>query len=238
MIKNVIFDLDGTLLDTSEGIVESVKYAAAVLGYAELPQNELLEFVGPPVQKSFMNHYGCGLEEAQRAADVFRNYYKEKALLKAVPYDGIFELCDLLKKNGTQMAVATYKREDYALKLLRHYGFDKYCVSMHGADNNNVLKKEDIVKQCCLDIGASKSNSVLVGDTVNDAVGAENASIRFIAVTYGFGFKSKEDANRYPNIGIANTPLEVAEILFNERERSEDSSNNRCNRSDWQGFNK
>ena len=214
MIKNVIFDLDGTLLDTREGVIESAKYAAKQMGYPELPHETMLSFVGPPIQNSFMIHYGCDQETAQKAANIFRDYYKNTALLLAEPYEGIFDLCDLLKKNGVRMSVATYKREDYALTLLRHFNFHKYCDPMHGADNNNVLKKEDIIRMCQEEMGATKENSVLIGDTDNDAKGAVKADTPFIAVTYGFGFKTKEDVAGYPYMGVANTPIEIAKIIL------------------------
>lgn len=214
MIKNVIFDLDGTLLDTREGIIESVKHTASELGYKELPYWTLLKFVGPPIQQSLMTFYGCDLETAQKGANLFRDYYKTEALLKAKPYDGIYELCERLKSNGFKMSVATYKREDYALTLLKHFEFDKYCYPMHGADNNNVLKKEDIVRMCQEEMDARAEECVLIGDTNHDARGAVQAGTPFIAVTYGFGFKDAEDVGNYPYIGVARSPLEIADILL------------------------
>lgn len=216
MIRNVIFDLDGTLLDTSAGILESARYAAASLGFPELSYETLLTFVGPPTQQSFIRHYGCSAVTAQKAAEVFREYYKTTALLKAVPYEGIYSLCEELQENGIRMAVATYKREDYALKLLHHFGFDRYCSSMHGADNN-VLKKEDIVCLCREEMSAKREETVLVGDTEHDASGAQKAGISFLAVTYGFGYESAEDTLAFPSIGAADTPLEIADILLNRR---------------------
>lgn len=214
MIKHVIFDLDGTILDTTEGILESVKFTAKELGYPELSYKEILNFIGPPVQLSFRKYYDCSEEKAQAAANIFRNYYKDVSLLKAKPYEGIYELCEHLKENQIKMAVATYKREDYALVLLKHFHFDKYCCSMHGADNDNILKKEDIVRLCIKEMSASLNTSVLVGDTEHDAIGAAKAEIPFIAVTYGFGFKTEKDAENYPHVGIANKPSEIAEVIF------------------------
>ena len=213
MIRNVIFDLDGTLLDTSEGILLSVEHTVKVLGYGELSLEQKLSFIGPPVQVSLKRLYGLSDEEAQRGAGVFREYYKDKALLKARPYEGIYDLCGMLKERGIRMAVATYKREDYAVKLLKHYDFDRYCDPMHGADNNNVLKKEDIIKMCVDEMGAKKEECVLIGDTDNDAKGAMEAGIPFIAVTYGFGFKDKKDLDCFTYIGIADSPIEVTHWL-------------------------
>ena len=85
---------------------------------------------------------------------------------------------------------------------------------MHGADNDNILKKEDIVRLCIKEMSASLNTSVLVGDTEHDAIGAAKAEIPFIAVTYGFGFKTEKDAENYPHVGIANKPSEIAEVIF------------------------
>ncbi len=214
MIRNVIFDLDGTLLDTREGILESVRYAAGQLGYPELPKEELLQFVGPPIQQSFMQHYGCDEETAQKAAGVFRTYYKTTALLMARPYEGIYALCETLKAHGLRMAVATYKREDYALTLLRHFRFDQYCDPMHGADDLNQLKKADIIQLCMKEMNAIPDECVLVGDTLHDAQGARDAGLSFIAVTYGFGFRDKADTEGFPCYGIAKRPLDVAACII------------------------
>lgn len=208
-INNIIFDLDGTLLDTTEGVIESAIYAIKAMNYEELAYDTMLSFVGPPIQESFSKHYNCNSEEAQNVANIFRDYYKENALFKAKPYEGIFELLEQLKKAGKKIAVATYKREDYALTLLKHFGLDQYFESIHGADNKNTLKKADIIGTCICELNATKENSVLVGDTIHDAVGAEKAGISFIAVTYGFGFKVVLDVMEYKNIGIAETPLDI-----------------------------
>ena len=113
------------------------------------------------------------------------------------------------------MAVATYKREDYALELLKHFHFDQYCEPMHGADNLNVLKKEDIVNLCIHEMNASREECVLVGDTEHDALGAVKAGVAFLAVTYGFGFQPGE---KLPSdcsfIGVADTTTDIVKILM------------------------
>lgn len=212
-IANVIFDLDGTLLDTSKGILESIAYAADCLGYPELPEETLRKFIGPPIQQSFVSYYGADEETAQKAADVFRDYYKSTALYGAVPYEGIYALCKALQARGVRMAVATYKREDYAVKLLQHFQFDEYCNPMHGGDNNNTLKKEDIVRSCLREMHGTIQNTILVGDTYHDALGAEKLSLPFVAALYGFGFKTNEDVEKYPHFGVIRTPEELLTAL-------------------------
>lgn len=210
----MIFDLDGTLLNTTEGILESVRYTAQRFGFPELPVKTLLKFIGPPIQQSFMIHYGVKKEQVQEITDFFRAYYKTEALLKAVPYDGIYELCDFFKDNQINMSIATYKREDYALKLLKHFRFDEYCGSMHGADNHNKLKKEDIIRLCVNESGNARENTVMIGDTLNDALSAEKEGISFIGALYGFGFEELKDSSRFANIGVAKKPLQIADIIL------------------------
>lgn len=213
-MKAILFDLDGTLLNTTEGVLESAIFAAKQLGYPELPHETMLNFVGPPIQNSFIKYYGCDIEKAQEAANIFRQYYKDKALLKADYYEGIMDLLNQLKAAGKKIAVATYKREDYAITILQHFGIADFCDTLHGADNFNKLTKADIVNICIDELGEPKNEVILIGDTEHDAIGAEKAGVAFLGVTYGFGFKTIEDVNKYPNMGCATTPLEILKFVL------------------------
>ncbi|MCR4586115.1 MAG: HAD hydrolase-like protein [Lachnospiraceae bacterium] len=216
MYKNILFDLDGTLLDTTEGILISIRYTIEKLGLKQLDEETIKTFIGPPVQDSFRDKCGTDEKETLEATRVFRDHYSNETLFMARPYDGIFELCEKLRERGTKMAVATYKREDYALKLLKHFGFDRWCDPMHGADADNVLKKDDIVRMCISEMGADAAETALVGDTRHDGLGAKKAGVGFIAVTYGFGFKKKEDADGYDCVGVAENPLEILKFLVDK----------------------
>lgn len=215
MIEAVLFDLDGTLLDTTEGVLESAIYAAKNLGYPELPHETMLTFVGPPIQQSFIKWYGCTAEKAQEAANVFRSYYKENALFKADLYPGIIELLKELKLRGVKIGVATYKREDYAVSILEHFGIAPFCQTMHGADNYNKLTKADIVNICIQELSSLKDGVVLVGDTEHDAKGAIEAGIPFFGVTFGFGFHSPQDVDEYPNVGYADNAKDIIKVIEN-----------------------
>lgn len=213
-MRVVLFDLDGTLLDTTEGVLESAVYAARELGYETLPHEQMLSFVGPPIQNSFMKHYGCSVEIAQEAANLFRSYYKEKALYKAKLYPGMIEVLEKIKEKGVKIGVATYKREDYAISILEHFGIAPFCYSMHGADNFNKLSKADIVNLCINEMTSCRKDVIFVGDTEYDALGAKNAEVDFLGVTYGFGFKSDADVNEYPNIGSADNTYEILKFII------------------------
>lgn len=203
----VIFDLDGTLLDTSEGITRSVGYVIDSLKLPEITPEVLRTFIGPPMQRSFARVFSLGETEAKEAADMFRNRYKGDDLLLAKPYEGIFETIEELGRAGIRSAVATYKRQDYADRLLSHFGFDAVCSAICGSDFEQKLSKKDIIENAMAKLGISdKSRVVMVGDSDNDAIGAAELGLPFIGVTYGFGFASEADVDAFSNTGVAKSP--------------------------------
>lgn len=212
--KLVIFDLDGTILDTTEGILASVEYTIDKYRLPRPSKETLLSFIGPPIQLSFKNIYDLSDEMIQEMAVEFRNCYSgTDNLFKAVPYDGIYELFSSLKKQGYQVAIATYKREDYALRLLRKFHFDEYTDIMFGGDNENKLKKKDIIIKCLEKAGVDNPcEAVMVGDTEHDANGAKELGMDFIAVTYGFGF-SKDSTEDIENLKRADKALDIINCL-------------------------
>ena len=214
----VVFDVDGTLLDTSEGVLASVKYTIGKHNLPEIDEETLRTFIGPPIQDSFARVYGLSGDILQELATTFRNQYKDVDLLKAVPYEGIFDVFEALLANGIKPAIATYKRQDYATKIMQHFGFDKYTDIIYGADHENKLKKRDIIELALKDSGVSDfSKAVMIGDSDNDAIGAEGIGTEFIGVTYGFGFRRKEDVNKFKNVGIADTAKELRMLLVGDK---------------------
>lgn len=210
-IKAVLFDLDGTLLNTYEGIVNSVKYTIDILGLTPLTELSLQSFVGPPIQKSLKKYFNLSDEQAQNGADIFRDHYMSKALLQAYVYDGILSLLDRLWNAKIHIGVATYKREDCAMKILDYFKISPYCTVIHGADNDNKLTKADIIRLCTNELCVSSNQVVLIGDTEYDAIGAQQACIPFIAVTWGFGYKGQSPVIDYPYMGVAHCPGDIWE---------------------------
>lgn len=205
-----IFDVDGTLLDTREGVIASVETAIRKFGYP-MPEPEVLRsFIGPPIQDSFAKTYGLSKEDADRMAAAFRESYKGENLLKAKPYDGIYELMDTLCRKGIQIAIATYKRQDYAETILRYFGFHRYSNVLYGSDFEGKLKKVDIIRKCMEDLGSRDyTNAVMIGDSWHDANGAEQLGVDFIGVTYGFDFKTRQEVHNCTSVGSAETPMEL-----------------------------
>ncbi|WP_332445856.1 HAD hydrolase-like protein [Sphaerochaeta sp.] len=209
-----IFDLDGTILDTSEGLLSALTYTIVDSGYPIPPLETLNTFIGPPVQESFSKAFGVSGETLKRMSDIFRERYKNEDLLLAKPYEGIYEVLQYLIDQGVKIAIATYKREDYALKLLKHYSFDRYSSIMHGSDFAGLMKKHDIISLCVAESEVKDFRRVvMIGDTYHDALGAEQLGIDFIGVTYGFGYTSVESIVGTRIIGCAEKPSDIIKFI-------------------------
>lgn len=210
-MKCAIFDLDGTLLDTSPGIFESVCYAAQKLGYPQLSREQLQRFIGPPLKASFQRCYGCNDMAADRLTAAYREHYREGAMLYATPYEGVFSLCESLYNLGILIAVATSKPQLFSELILRYFGIDRYLACVHGADLAGRLKKTDLIRACMEDAKAFPEECVVIGDTEHDARGAQDVGVQFIVAGYGFG--CPEEIAKYPCIGVAKVPLEILHII-------------------------
>ena len=212
----VLFDLDGTLLDTREGIISAAVHAMKQYGKVVPDQETLESLIGPPIQVSFQKLYGLSDTEAMVMANIFRDAYKtDKYLFRAKPYDGIYNLLQNLVDAGINVGIATYKREDYAKRLLIEKKFNKYTRFIYGSDFEGKFIKKDIIKICLENMGCKDcKQAVYVGDGESDGKSANEIGMNFIAVTYGFGFKKKEDAEKYQPIYITNDCMSIRDYFI------------------------
>lgn len=186
----VLFDLDGTLLDTSPGIFNSVRFAESQMEFQPISDNKLKSFVGPPPIESYMNNYGVSHEKAVEATKFHRQYGAENGIYEAKVYEGIPELLAQLKDKGYKLGVCTLKRQDIAEKVLNNFELLHYFDTVVGIDNQESLTKADTINIALDNLNYSdKSKVVLIGDSMYDADGADKANIDFIGVTYGFGLQ-------------------------------------------------
>lgn len=198
--KAVIFDLDGTLFDTSPGVLSCVDFTVAYFGLTPLSSAERLSFIGPPLKESFIDVCHMTSGEADAAVSVFRKQYINE-LCNAKMYEDILPYIQRLKAQNISVGLATNKRQDFAQTLLDHFDLTPYFDSIKGADPNGHLSKADLITICLAEMHiADSSTAVLIGDSKFDAIGAKEANVDFIGVTYGFGFNTLEDINEYPNV--------------------------------------
>ncbi len=207
--KAVLFDLDGTILDTSEGILKSIEETAEIMGLKKLEPEVLRTFIGPPIEWSFEDKYDIHGEDLKKAAATFRDRYSNHNLLYAKPYEGVFELFDKLRDLGFGTAVATYKKQDYTMKLLEHFGVDKMVDVIYGSDYEGKLKKSDIIELCIKDLDVTKDQVLMVGDSKHDATGAKALGVDFAGVSFGFGFEVQDDINEYEHVIYVDRALDL-----------------------------
>ncbi len=211
--KAVLFDLDGTIMDTSEGILMSIKEAADMLGLPELAPDVLRTFIGPPIEWSFEDKYDIHGDDLKKAAATFRDRYSNVNLLHAKPYEGIFDLFLKLREKGIGTAIATYKKQDYTMKLLRHFGVDQMVDVIYGSDYEGKLKKSDIIELCIRDLGVTKDEVLMVGDSKHDAGGAEAIGVDFAGVSFGFGFGTQDDIEEYKHVIYVDKAMDLYDFI-------------------------
>lgn len=212
--RAILFDLDGTLLDTAEGILSSVCHTTEAMGYAPLTEDVIRTFIGPPIFHSLKRIYHLDDAEAARATEVYREYYKTHDLFKARPYDGILTLLGRLRDQGFLIGVATLKREDYALTILEHFGITPCCDAICGSDYASKMTKADVVRRCLKKLGCSAEEAVLIGDTSSDGNGAREAGVDLIAVTYGFGPTDEAGWTPFSPVFVAESADAIGSFLL------------------------
>lgn len=205
--KAIIFDLDGTLLDTSQGIYGSVRFAEKQLGLAEIEDSLLPQFVGPPPKEMYMKIYGLSEEEALRAAILHREYGIKKAIYEAEVYKGIPETLNVIRRCGYKLAVATLKKQTIAQIILNNFNLASFFDSIVGMNDEETLSKKDTIDFAMKNTGIS--DAIMVGDSIYDYIGAKEAGVGFIGVSYGFGF-SKGNSYEFP---VANLPCDILDLI-------------------------
>jgi len=211
-MKLIIFDLDGTLLDTGEGIIKSLKFALSKFGLP-VPNDEICKsFVGPPLKKRFLELYDSEEQTADALLACFREEYGKGNLFLARVYPGVEECLKELHKQYS-LAVATNKSEIQATQLLERFGMASYFKLICGSDMKASLTKEQIVANAASKLGFSPADCIVVGDSGNDAEAAAKLGMQFIGVTYGYGFKGEADLMFFSYIGCVQKPVEIESIL-------------------------
>ena len=188
----VIFDLDGTLSDSKEGITKSVHYALGKVGIIEKDLSQLEHFVGPPMVEEYIKAYGMSKEKAFETLGYYRERYVPIGIYETKPYPGIKEILDALKSKGVKIGMATSKPENMAEEVARYLEIDDYFDIICGADLHGPRQsKQAVLEKLFEKTKFKKEESVLVGDTKYDVEGANLLGIDSIGVSWGTGTKKE-----------------------------------------------
>ena len=210
MKKTILFDLDGTLTDSGEGIINCAILALEHFGCPIPTREEMRVFVGPPLHESFIKH-GVPADKTEEAIAVYRSRYIPIGAYENTPYPGIRELLEALKADGHTLYVATSKPEAMSIKILEYFDLAKYFDMICGATmDTSRSSKEDVIAYL-LEMNGRADNIIMVGDTKFDVLGAKHHGIRTVGVSWGYG--KVEEMVSAGAVAIADTMEELLCIL-------------------------
>ena len=191
-IKNVLFDLDGTLTDPAEGITNALMHAQRRLGRPVSPREDLFVFIGPPLIETFMSEWGLSREESEQALVYYREHFGTKGLFENVPYEGIGDCLARLKEAGLRLFVATSKPEPLSLRILEHFDLIKYFEAVAGSTmDEQRTKKGEVIAYALSTYGLDPAETVMVGDRKHDVIGARENGVPCVGVLYGYGSRAE-----------------------------------------------
>ncbi|BAK94236.1 HAD hydrolase-like protein [Tetragenococcus halophilus] len=189
--QKILFDLDGTIIDSSQGIFASLNYAMKEMNRNPLDSKTLKSFIGPPLVESFIKT-GMTEEEAKEAVDHYRTLYKKEGMYQVTLYDGIQEVLTQLAERY-DLFLATSKPEFFAVKIIHHLELAEFFEGIYGADLDGIRSEKRAVIHDALKAEKVEelSTVVMIGDRAHDIIGAKENNIDNIGVLYGFGDKEE-----------------------------------------------
>ena len=209
-MKSILFDLDGTLTDSGEGIMNCAQLALDHYGIHVTNRDDLRVFVGPPLQETFAK-FGVPKEEVDNAIKIYRARYIPIGKFENSPYEGIRELLEKLKAAGHKLYVATSKPENTAIEIMEHFDLAKYFELICGASFDHARHSKALVIAYLLEQTGKSLDAVMVGDTAFDVIGAREHGIPTIGVSWGYG--EVQDMVDAGAAAIADTPEQLFELL-------------------------
>jgi len=211
-IKSILFDLDGTIADTKEGIINCYKYSLKEMG-AEVPSDEVLHsFIGPPIHGNF-----ASLLPEDKVNDAVKCYLnrtiKNKVhLTENSIFNGVEEIVEKLSKTGFDLYVCTSKSEPIAKEVVNHFDINKYFKNIYGASaDGSKASKELIIERAINENNLTIKNTIMIGDRAHDIEGAKSHGLRAIGVAWGYG--SKEELQKAGADKYVETPDELLRVL-------------------------
>lgn len=210
MQKSILFDLDGTLTDSGEGIINCASLALKHFGLPVPSREEMRVFVGPPLSETFQK-FGVKAEDVDEAIAVYRSRYIPIGKFENVPYPGIRELLETLQQHGHKLYVATSKPEGMSIDILEHFGLAKYFTKICGAAMDMSRNSKEAVIAYLLTECGVEEDRIMVGDTTFDVIGAKAHGIPCIGVSWGYG--EVADMEAAGAVAIAHSTDELLQLL-------------------------
>ncbi|MBE2223870.1 MAG: HAD hydrolase-like protein [Anaerolineae bacterium] len=212
MIKTILFDLDGTLIDPKVGITTSIRYAMRKLERPLSPQTNLDWCIGPPIQQNFATLLQTDdpvLIEQGIAA--YREYFAETGLLENDLYDGVPDMLAALNELGLRCYVATSKPAVYARPIVEHFGLTGYFRQVYGSELDGTNgNKGDLIRHVLAEENLQPAHTLMVGDRKHDMLGAQENGVLALGVLYGYG--SRDELETAGSDYVVDAPGEIGTL--------------------------
>lgn len=210
--KYVLFDLDGTVSASAEGIRISLEHALDSLGVPKPDLDDYTLYIGPPLIDTFTNLCGLDIETAEKGAGLYREFYEQEGKYHNKVYDGILSVAEELRKNGVKTAICTSKQKPVADGVAALLGITDCFDEIVGSTLDNKIKdKKDLIPFALGKLGGNRAEAVMIGDSRFDAFGARECGVDFIGVSYGYG--SVDEMKQLGALAIADAPCELMNYL-------------------------
>lgn len=215
MYQTILFDFDGTLVDTKAGITRCVGITLQTMRGEVPPMEELLTYVGPPLAAQFQAQAGMTEEEAKEAVRIFRSHYNVTGKEECEPFPGVEEMLKALKAKGKKIVIASSKPEELLHHILGRFAltsyFDIICGSIDGVRTTKEEVITEVFHQLGLEKGADRSSLLMVGDRLYDIEGAKSMGIASAGVAFGYG--GREELAAYHADYIVDSWEELMEVI-------------------------
>ena len=207
-MQALLFDLDGTLVDSSKGIANSFQHTFDELKFPQPDAKTIRSFMGPPLISSFKATLPNSLVD--QAVTIYRQYYHIKGQYESTLFPHITEALTALKNEGLQLYVTTSKYEPVALQMCQDLEIANYFNGIYGSSSDRV-HKADVIQYALSTNSISSNKALIIGDTKFDLIGGQTIGIKTMAVSWGFG--DLEELLLYSPDFICHSPLEILETL-------------------------
>lgn len=214
MFRYVIFDFDGTVVDTGEGIIKSLQYSFGQMDREVPDMSDLKKFIGPPIHYSFTHYYDVSEDEVGEYIKKYRERYTVTGIYECELYKGIIELIDSLKAHGVKVGIASSKPLRLIYNVADHLGITERFDAIVGVrmDDSNHSTKTGLILEAMELMGARDKNEVLmVGDRLYDIEGAKGAGVKSCGVLWGYG--SEEEFREHEADYTVKDTREILELI-------------------------
>lgn len=206
-----LFDLDGTIVDSQEGITKGLTYALKKMEMPPLPYEKLLEFIGPSFVESFPRMLGTNEEETKRMISCYREYYGSQGKKEFTPYEGIIPMIKELHSMGAEIYMATAKPEIFAKFMAHEMGIDNCFREIVGALPGSRHEKVDVIREVLRDKTYDVNDVYMIGDRRSDVDAGKAFGLRTVGVKYGFALKGEIESAK-PDY-ICDTVKDLSHLL-------------------------